>query len=374
MIIFRYLCRELLSVTTAVSLVLLMVLISGRFVKYLGNALSGDLDPEVIFAAIGYRIPAFIELALPLAFFLAILLTFGRLYVENEMSVLKACGFSERKLLFFTFILACFLALVVGYLSLYVTPKGIKKAEAIFNIQTQKSELDRVKEKKFYSLRGGKGVIWVDSISEARELENIFISTTSELANTLEGTPVMVIANKGFQTKDIETDDRFLSLEKGYRVEGVPGEHDYQITHFEGFGTRLEPPERLSEYSATDSMSTKTLMNSSEIKHRIALQWRFSIPIMMLIVTLLAFPLSRIDPRSGRYVRILPAILLYFVYLVSLKAIRGAIVSGSIPIGVTLIPVHLGFLILALGLLFANQIAFWSSRILSIIRRGGKNE
>ena len=63
----------------------------------------------------------------------------------------------------------------------------------------------------------------------------------------------------------------------------------------------------------------------SEVEHRVALQWRFSIPIMMLVVTLMAIPLSRIDPRSGRFGRILPAVLLYFAYLVSLNALRGAI-------------------------------------------------
>jgi lipopolysaccharide export system permease protein len=79
-------------------------------------------------------------------------------------------------------------------------------------------------------------------------------------------------------------------------------------------------------------MPTQLLMQSSEIEHRVALQWRFSIPIMMLVVTLMAVPLSRIDPRSGRFGRILPAVLLYFAYLVSLNALRGAIEDGSLPL------------------------------------------
>lgn len=357
MIIFRYLSRELLSVTTAVCLVLLMVLISGRFVKYLSNALAGNMDPEVIFAVIGYRIPGFLELTLPLAFFLAVLLTFGRLYVENEMSVLKACGFSERKLLAYTLIVATFLALIVGSLSLYYTPTGVKKAEAIFAVQEQKSELDRVTEKQFYSLRGGKGVTWVDSVSEDRRLENVFMSATLEATESSNGSLVLVIADRGMQSTAMDTEERYLTLEQGYRVEGVPGRYDYQITYFEEFGTRLAPPEELSEDTATDAMSTQALMNSSEIEHRVALQWRFSIPIMMLVVTLLAVPLSRVDPRSGRFARILPAVLLYFVYLVSLNSVRGAIESGSLPIGITLIPVHIVFLLIALMFIFSEKLA-----------------
>ncbi|MGB2106024.1 MAG: LPS export ABC transporter permease LptF [Porticoccaceae bacterium] len=369
MIIFRYLSRELLSVTAAVCVVLLMVLISGRFVKYLANAMSGTMDPEVIFAVIGYRIPGFLELTLPLAFFLAVLLTFGRLYVENEMSVLKACGFSERRLLSYTLIIASFLALVVAVLSLYVTPVGIKKAEAIFSVQEQKSELDRVTEKTFYSLRGGKGVTWVNSISEDRQLENVFMSASIEASDSSEGSLVLVIADSGLQTKAINSDERYLTLEKGYRVEGIPGRYDYQITYFDEFGTRLAPPEELSEDTATDAMTTKALMDSSDIEHRVALQWRFSIPVMMLIVTLLAVPLSRIDPRSGRFARILPAVLLYFAYLVSLNTARGAIESGSLPIGLTLIPVHLVFLSIALALIFSQRIQFYLRRLISSAQR-----
>lgn len=357
MIIFRYISRELLSVTTAVCVVLLLVLISGRFVKYLANALSGEMDPEVIFAVIGYRIPGFLELTLPLAFFLAVLLTFGRLYVENEMSILKACGFSERKLLSFTLIVATFLSFIVGFLSLYVTPVGIKKAETIFTIQEQKSELDRVTEKTFYSLRGGKGITWVNSISEDRELENVFMAATIEATETSEGSLVLVVADSGRQTKaSRDSDERYLTLEKGYRVEGIPGRYDYQITYFDEYGTRLAPPEELSEDTATDAMTTQALINSSKVEHQVALQWRFSIPVMMFIVTLLAVPLSRINPRSGRFARILPAVLLYFSYLVSLNTLRGAIEGGSLPIGITLIPVHLVFLLLALVLIFSEKI------------------
>ena len=371
MIIFRYISRELLSVTTAVCVVLLLVLISGRFVKYLANALSGEMDPEVIFAVIGYRIPGFLELTLPLAFFLAVLLTFGRLYVENEMSILKACGFSERKLLSFTLIVATFLSFIVGFLSLYVTPVGIKKAETIFTIQEQKSELDRVTEKTFYSLRGGKGITWVNSISEDRELENVFMAATIEATETSEGSLVLVVADSGRQTKaSRDSDERYLTLEKGYRVEGIPGRYDYQITYFDEYGTRLAPPEELSEDTATDAMTTQALINSSKVEHQVALQWRFSIPVIMFIVTLLAVPLSRINPRSGRFARILPAVLLYFSYLVSLNTLRGAIEGGSLPVGMTLIPVHLVFLLLALVLIFSEKILLNLRRFRAFTQRG----
>ena len=45
------------------------------------------------------------------------------------------------------------------------------------------------------------------------------------------------------------------------------------------------------------------------------LQWRFALPISVLMLALLAIPLSHVRPRQGRYSHILPAILIYIVYM-----------------------------------------------------------
>jgi lipopolysaccharide export system permease protein len=351
LIIFRYLSREILSATFAVCIVLLMVLISGRFVKYLANAVAGNLEPGVIFAVIGYRIPGFLELTLPLAFFLAILLSFGRFYIENEISVLKACGISEEQLLGYTGVVAVLLALVVGWLSLSVSPSGMAKAETIFAAQEEKTELDKLTPKKFYTLRGGKGVTYAENVNEEQELENVFLAVTAGSSETFDSRLVLVVAERGRQQKTEDGTDRYLVLDKGYRVEGVPGSPEYQITQFEEYGSRLEKPEGIKENLEINALPTSELIGSENIKHQAALQWRLSIPVMVLIVTLLAVPLSRTDPRQGRYAKVLPAVMLYFAYLVMLNAMRGALESGSVPIGVTLLPVHLLFLAIAFLLL-----------------------
>ncbi|MDG1166088.1 MAG: LPS export ABC transporter permease LptF, partial [Porticoccaceae bacterium] len=304
MIIFRYLSREILSATFAVCIVLLMVLISGRFVKYLANAVAGNLEPGVIFAVIGYRIPGFLELTLPLAFFLAILLSFGRFYIENEISVLKACGISEGQLLGYTGVVAVLLALVVGWLSLLVSPSGMAKAETIFAAQEEKTELDKLTPKKFYTLRGGKGVTYAEKVNEEQELENVFLAVTAGSSEAFDSRLVLVVAERGRQQKTEDGTDRYLVLDKGYRVEGVPGNPEYQITQFEEYGSRLEKPEGIKEDLEINALPTSELIGSENIKHQAALQWRLSIPVMVLIVTLLAVPLSRTDPRQGRYAKV----------------------------------------------------------------------
>jgi lipopolysaccharide export system permease protein len=89
----------------------------------------------------------------------------------------------------------------------------------------------------------------------------------------------------------------------------------------------------------------------------VALQWRLSIPLMMFVVTLMAWPLSRTRPRQGRYSKLLPAVLLYLSYLVGLNALRGSIESGVVPASVTLLPLHLVFIGIGVALMFAKPLA-----------------
>jgi lipopolysaccharide export system permease protein len=352
-IIFRYLFREIFSSTIAVCAILLLVLMSGRFVRYLAKAVTGDMESGVIFAVIGYRIPGFLETTLPLAFFLAVLLCFGRLYVQNEMTVLKACGVSERRLLGYTLVMATFFALIAGWFSLYLAPSGMAKAETLFKAERSRSELDKLMPKKFYSLGGGRGVTYAEAVTENRELDDLFLAMTAGSNATSDRRLVLVVADRGRQQDAIDSKARYLVLDRGYRIEGIPGKNDYQITHFEEYGSRLEDSESDEERIEIDGVTSSALLASDDPQWQATLQWRLSIPLMLIVVTVLAVPLSRVNNRQGRFGKLMPAIFLYFIYLVALNAMRDAIESGAVPVAVTMLPVHLLFLAVA-GLLFIS--------------------
>ncbi|HCW89817.1 MAG TPA: LPS export ABC transporter permease LptF, partial [Marinobacter sp.] len=71
--------RQAMVSMIAVSGVLLLVFMSGRFIKYLASAAEGELAAGVIFQIMAYRFPGFLELILPLGFFIGILLAYGRM-------------------------------------------------------------------------------------------------------------------------------------------------------------------------------------------------------------------------------------------------------------------------------------------------------
>ena len=78
--------------------------------------------------------------------------------------------------------------------------------------------------------------------------------------------------------------------------------------------------------------------------------WRISLPLLTPIAALIAFPMARVNPRQGRFLKLLPAILFYISYVVLIAAARNAIDKGKTgPVAVW--GVHGFFLLLAAVLL-----------------------
>jgi lipopolysaccharide export system permease protein len=106
----------------AVTLILLVVALTSRFIQYLSDAVAGKLASDVLFLLMFYRLPDFLLVILPLALFLGILLAYGRMYAENEMVILISSGFSQLRLLLATLGTSSLVFLVVAILSLQLAP------------------------------------------------------------------------------------------------------------------------------------------------------------------------------------------------------------------------------------------------------------
>jgi len=360
LIVFRYLSREVLVTLSAVSAVLLVIIMSGRFIKYLAQAAQGVLDPGVLFLIMGYRIPGFLQLILPLGLFLGFLLAYGRLYLDSEMTVLSATGVSQQRLTAYSMAPALIVALLVGWLSLGLAPQGVASVARILNEQDALTELDTLVPGRFQSLRDGSRVTYSQELSADRsELRGVFMSEKrfSTDGRSERGITVLV-AESGRQ--EIQDDgSRYLILENGYRYDGEPGEADYRAIQYDTYGVLLPKPEVAIEASEREATPTRELLGSSDPRMQAELQWRLSLPLLVFIVTLLAVPLSKVNPRQGRFLKLLPAIFLYMAYLGLLIAARGALDKGRLPAALGLWWVHGIFLAIGLALLYWERLSLW---------------
>jgi len=372
MIIFRYLAREVLASMFAVSLVLLMIIISARFVNYLAEAAAGKLDAGVLLTLMAFRLPAYLELILPLGLFIGILFAYGRLYLDSEMTVLSACGMSQSRLVMYTTASSLVVAVLVGLFSLYLGPQGVRASEALLAEQRSRTDFETLKPERFHNLDGGSGTSYAEAISDDRkQLRNVFMAKVSpqtegdnlDSASQNDADLAVLTAKSGETVYNQKTGRKYLLLKDGRRYIGTPGQVDYRVVEFEYYSQLLpEPDYAVKPKRFTDGLTTARLFGEKTDAANAALQWRFSMPVLVMIVGFLAVPLSRTQPRQGRYAKMLPAIVLYMLYLVCVNAARGTIEEGKQPVPGILWLVHLAFFCLGLILMSEKRLVFRSKK------------
>lgn len=345
MIIFRYLSRDLMLTTLAVSAVLFTIFLTGKFSDYLDDAAQGKLAVDVLFTIIGFRMTGLLELILPLGFYLAVLLAYGRMYMDSEMVVLSACGMSPGQLVKMTLVPAALVAFVVALFSFWLSPLGAQLTEETLAEQRNRSEFESLQPGRFQTMGQGKIMAYVEAIGDGnKKLQHVFVAHQEGKNST-----AIVVAETGLQMFKPEYGQRYLILNKGYRYEGQPGSSRFTITKFDEWGRYLPPTTSVAELDMeSDAKTTSQLLEATDAESIATLQWRFSMPLMVLIATLLAVPLSKTNPRQGRYMKMLPAILVYVFYLSFLINARSAMNKGDLNPQLGLWIVHAPFLVVAL--------------------------
>ncbi|WP_281648019.1 LPS export ABC transporter permease LptF [Parendozoicomonas sp. Alg238-R29] len=357
MIVLRYLSRELVQGWLAISGVLLLIIVSGRFIKYLQQAATGELKPEFLFAIMGYRLPGFLEIILPLGLFLSILLAYGRMYVDSEMVVLEACGMSRNRLLGYTLVPGLLIMLIVGFTSFVLSPWGADNVERILNQQDAMTEFDTLTPGRFQSMAGGGRVTYAEELnSDKSRMQNVFIAQQGQgKGEGSKGQLTVLLAGGGRIHFDEESGKRYLLLNDGYRYDIAAGQPEGRQTQYDTYGIQMQDKEA-RPVTKENTLPTSEIVGRSESRLQAELQWRISLPLLIPIIILMALPLARVNPRQGRFLKLLPGVLLYLFYLALLIAGRGAIEDGNLPPQIGLWGIHAFFGMLAVAMFFGPQV------------------
>ena len=321
MIITRYLTKQILLVCGAITFLLLVIVVLGRFLAYLSKASQGELDPSVLALLMSYRLPEYIQLILPLALLLGILLAYGRMYAENEMTVLIACGLSKGNLMAVTMISAGLIGVIITVLALLVTPWGLVRTDTLLEAQKELTEFEVLVPGLFQNISRGERTTYTETIDNGL-MENVFMHEPAQNRVTVAREAVPSEDDKG---------NRFILFRDGSLSQGVTGQEAYSLTRFNEFGLKL--PEREIDFDTIveeRGMATSSLIGSSQVSHIAELQWRISLIILIPVLALLAVPLSRVSPREGRFARLVPAILIYISYFGLLLASRDMLERGDL--------------------------------------------
>jgi lipopolysaccharide export system permease protein len=348
-IFFKYLSRQVYQLLLGITVVLIMVALFSRFIQYLGQAAIGELSSDILVWIVLYRMPDFLLIILPLSLFLSVLVTYSRLYAENEMTIIFNSGMSEWTLLAYTQLIAAIILATVAILSFQLAPWGLRNTESLLLQQGKLTEVDMITAGRFQTFDLGSRVTYSDRVIEnssgQRELQNVFVAVP--VPDSAVGSRIILA---DFARAIVSGEDRYLELENVRQIEGEPGQTDFSISRFETQIFLLPESEEVEEIDGEATLPLSELLGSNNSRLVAELQWRLSLVLLVPILIMLAVPLSRVSPRQGQYSKLFVAILLFASYILLLQICRDAISRGSLSPWVGVWWVHGLYLLLGLGI------------------------
>ncbi|MEJ2565073.1 MAG: LPS export ABC transporter permease LptF [Gammaproteobacteria bacterium] len=345
MIISRYLLREIILALLAVSGVLYVIYVSNRLIRFFSNNETSGLPAAVIPHLVALKSLSNLMMLLPLAFFIAVLIALGRLYKDNEIVALAACGVGEGRLRRTILWMAFGFAGVVAALSLYAGPLAEELSYRIQDRVKANVNITSIAAGRFREMHNGKMVFYVENMSDDhRTLQNVFVKTIRN------GVLNVVTAERGRRQFDPKSGDTYLILENGYRYEGQPGDSQFKIIHFAKHGILLEEQAVTPTARNVAASPTPALWGNPGNYQKAELQWRIAMPLATILLAALAVPLSRSGPRQGRFAKMFIAVVIYAIYVNFLAVARSWVERGVIPASLGLWWVHGALLTVILAL------------------------
>jgi lipopolysaccharide export system permease protein len=324
-IIDRYIVREIVTTWLAVIFVLLIVVTSVEIVQFLKWFLLGELTTGTV-------LPLFINsqlkvlvLLIPVSLFLGVLLALSRLYMDSEMTAMMSGGIGPRQWFRSLLMVTIPVSLIVLLMMLFMRPwVALQRADINSEIRNV-SIISTFAPGRFNRSPDGNAVIFMEEISrDGKLMENIFQRFVKD-----GNTHVDLAQNARAITHESGLD--YIQFETGKHYVGTPGESDYQIIEYTEYGILVPTPEDKSYPLRVQALSTGELWNSDKPEHKAELDWRISFPVATLIIVLMALPLSKTTPRSGRYSKLALGILLYLIYSNLLGIGKAWIAKGVVP-------------------------------------------
>ena len=348
MIFHRSLLREFANLAVAVFLSLFLIALTTRLIRLLGHAAGGKIPSDAVVAFLGFSALNLLPVLLSLTLFITVLLALTRSWRDSEMVIWFNSGLSLADFMRPVLLFAAPLVFLIAALSLVFSPMAAQMAEQYRSRLDSRDDISRVEPGVFGESRSKERVFFVESIAgDKSSVQNVFLNSMQH-----RRTGVMV-SERGF-TEYAPNGDRFLIMLSGRRYEGTPGAADFRLMQFDRYAVRIQAKEGDEPEATHKSLSTWALVESPTRANLGELLWRIGMPLSALILALLAIPMSFVNPRAGRSVNLLFALLTYMVYSNLLSVSQARVAQGKLAFSTGWWLVH-GVMLLVLLALFAQR-------------------
>lgn len=345
MIIIRYLVRETLKSQLAILFILLLIFFCQKLVRILGAAVDGDIPTNLVLSLLGLGVPEMAQLILPLSLFLGLLMTLGKLYTESEITVMHACGLSKAVLVKAAMILALFTGIVAAINVMWAGPWSSRHQDEVLAEAKANPGMAALAQGQFQQATDGNAVLFIESVNGS-QFNDVFLA---QLRPKGSARPSVVVADSGALSLRADG-SQVVTLNKGTRFEGTAMLRDFRITDFQDYQAIVGHQTVALDPDDSAQMNMRTLLSNDSPGARAELHWRLTLVFAVIVMALMVVPLSVVNPRQGRVLSMLPAMLLYLVFFLLQTSLRSNGAKGKLDPMIWMWLVNLLYLALAVGL------------------------
>ena len=302
------------------------VLLMGRFLKLAEMVVEKGVPLVDVIWMVVYLLPTFWLYTIPMALLLAILLAFGRLSGDSEITAMKSCGISLYGLLPPPLVFSLFACVACLFVTIYGVPWGNASFKTLLIDVAQASAGIVVKEKVFNDAFPGM-VIYADSLDEkGHTMAGVIIHDERD-----PGEPATIFASSGAMLSDPRTRSIEFHLKNGSIHRSAEGS-GYRMVDFQEYNLRvalgnenLSRSKGESEMTLTELLHPAPSTNTKDIlSMRLEFHSRLALPFSCFVFTLLAMPLGLQNRRSGKaagFSLSIGVILSYYITLTIFKTL-----------------------------------------------------
>ena len=350
MIIRRYIITEITKPAANILILMVAVFASYTAITHLASASESQMPPGIIGTIIGLRIGMALEILLPVTLYFSVIIALGRLYKDSEMTALAACGLGTGAIVWPVVLLAIPVSLISAGASLFIRAEAYTKIYAMRSQAAAEFEVARLEANRFIEFVDGRYTFFCEEIDrDSGMARQVFIRERNEDARKVIQAEEMMDGGHNRMGFPV------FILRRGYLVEFSLRGAKSTFTQFEKAFYPLAVDTSTSQRYRRKAASTSHLLQSDRLEDVAELQWRLSTPLSTILLALLGIPLSRTNPRKGKYAQLGSALVIFAVYYQLFAVAKTQVENGTVnpAIGVWWVPALLIALILFM---------FWRNR------------
>ena len=318
----KMIIKDLFKTVIAVLTVLVVIIVSRKFIKVLAQAIEGNIASETVMALLGLKIVIAATAFLPAALFMAVLMVLGRMHREQEMAAIASAGGGVFTIYRAVFWVVLPLSICAAGLSMYASPWAEAQSELLMHQDRENADIRGISAGRFSEYSSGELIFYTESVDANGKMHNVFVQNK-------QGDKLGVV-NAEFGRLDYLPGGLYLILENGERVQGIPGQKQYAIETFKEYAVLVEK-KAMAFVPHLESMPTEKLWLSKDLADVAHIQDRLNAPFGVLLLAFLAVPLAKSSPRGGVYGSVFIAFGIYFAYANLQRLNHSWVISQTLP-------------------------------------------